>query len=567
MASILPNGKTQFVDQNGKPLVGGSVTFYVPGTTTKKDTWQDQAMTQPNTNPVILDSRGQATIWGSGAYRQVVADQFGAVIWDQVVTDISAAVTTLQSNLAASSGSSLVGFLQAGTGAVARTMQDKMRDVVSAMDFGAKGDGATDDTNAIKAFISFLLLTGRAGHLPSGTYKITSQITIDLSTSSPKGLKLFGDGQQTSILDASTVSASPAILITAKPDAQGAGFYSSFCDFAIRGNIAGTLLQLGPSDNSAALNAVEFRNLWVGNNNTSSSTVGIQVNYVLGSKFDNVVAANNHGGDSWQICAAAFCTWIGGAATWGSNGMRLTYNQSLFGTIAGNLFIGIDFEENVGANIAIDSANAHDNTWIGGTHVYTPGSTYACNATQGQNNQIKHPSINAGSSASFANFFNNKVGMAVYGVFGITWNNGPGNPAFNAYMSASQSPAAGAWTKGAFNSIDFQNGNSYDAATNYRYTCQTPGVHEFSVIVQVTATNASLATHQLALYRNGTALRTCIQNVAAGSNTITLQLVVQCTLSVGDYIEVFVNLAASSGSPTIGGGNASSYFSGALRNI
>lgn len=77
MSSILPNGKTQFIDQNGKPLANGAVTFYSPGTTTKKDTYQDAAMTQPNTNPIILDSRGQATIWGGGSYRQVVADKIG----------------------------------------------------------------------------------------------------------------------------------------------------------------------------------------------------------------------------------------------------------------------------------------------------------------------------------------------------------------------------------------------------------------------------------------------------------------------------------------------------------
>ncbi|WP_156440637.1 hypothetical protein [Burkholderia sp. MSMB1072] len=86
MASILPNGKTQFVDQNGKPLANGTVTFYQVGTTTKKDTWQDPAMTQPNTNPVVLDSRGQATIWGDGSYRQIVNDKFGALIWDQTTS-------------------------------------------------------------------------------------------------------------------------------------------------------------------------------------------------------------------------------------------------------------------------------------------------------------------------------------------------------------------------------------------------------------------------------------------------------------------------------------------------
>jgi hypothetical protein len=85
MASILPNGRVQFIDQNGNPLAGGTVTFYAPGTTTKQDTWQDPAQTEVNTNPVVLDSRGQASIWGVGSYRQIVADKFGSVIWDTVI--------------------------------------------------------------------------------------------------------------------------------------------------------------------------------------------------------------------------------------------------------------------------------------------------------------------------------------------------------------------------------------------------------------------------------------------------------------------------------------------------
>jgi parallel beta-helix repeat protein len=48
--------------------------------------------------------------------------------------------------LAASSGSSLVGFLQSGTGAVPRTVESKERDIVSGNDFGAVGDNSTTDT-------------------------------------------------------------------------------------------------------------------------------------------------------------------------------------------------------------------------------------------------------------------------------------------------------------------------------------------------------------------------------------------------------------------------------------
>jgi hypothetical protein len=82
-ASILPNGKNQFIDINGDPLVGGTVTFYEPNTLVLKSTWQDDAQTILNTNPIVLDSRGQAIIYGYGIYRQRVKDSLGNLIWDE----------------------------------------------------------------------------------------------------------------------------------------------------------------------------------------------------------------------------------------------------------------------------------------------------------------------------------------------------------------------------------------------------------------------------------------------------------------------------------------------------
>jgi len=86
MATILPNGKTQFEDSNGRPLIGGFVFYYQPNTETKIDTWQDIDLTTPNTNPVELDARGQAAIWGNTVYRQVVKDKDGIVVWDEIVS-------------------------------------------------------------------------------------------------------------------------------------------------------------------------------------------------------------------------------------------------------------------------------------------------------------------------------------------------------------------------------------------------------------------------------------------------------------------------------------------------
>lgn len=79
----------------------------------------------------------------------------------------------LREDLAASSGASLVGFLPAGTGAVARTVQDKLREIVSVKDFGAVGDGVTDDRAAIQACEDYLNARGGGTMLlPDGTYII-----------------------------------------------------------------------------------------------------------------------------------------------------------------------------------------------------------------------------------------------------------------------------------------------------------------------------------------------------------------------------------------------------------
>jgi hypothetical protein len=52
----------KFFDNNGKPLVGGLLFTYVVGTSTKLATYKDQAGTV-NTNPIVLDYRGEANVW------------------------------------------------------------------------------------------------------------------------------------------------------------------------------------------------------------------------------------------------------------------------------------------------------------------------------------------------------------------------------------------------------------------------------------------------------------------------------------------------------------------------
>lgn len=93
-ASILPQGYTQYLDSNGKPLSAGKVYNYIPSTTTFKTTWQDAAETIPNTNPVTLDAAGRAKILGDGSYRQIVKDRNGVTIWDAVTSSTGSGSTS-----------------------------------------------------------------------------------------------------------------------------------------------------------------------------------------------------------------------------------------------------------------------------------------------------------------------------------------------------------------------------------------------------------------------------------------------------------------------------------------
>lgn len=89
--SLIPNGKQQYFDANGTPLAGGKVYYYIPYTTTAKNTWQDINLSILNTNPIILDAAGECIAWGAGAYRQQVYDVNNNLIWDQYTYGINPA--------------------------------------------------------------------------------------------------------------------------------------------------------------------------------------------------------------------------------------------------------------------------------------------------------------------------------------------------------------------------------------------------------------------------------------------------------------------------------------------
>jgi hypothetical protein len=98
----------------------------------------------------------------------LVGDDDGASgsLW----TTVKGFITYLRSSV----GAGIVGFLQAGTGAVARTTLAKLRESVSVLDFGAVGDNATNDTVACQKAID----TGKNVLFPVGYTFLVDGLTI-----------------------------------------------------------------------------------------------------------------------------------------------------------------------------------------------------------------------------------------------------------------------------------------------------------------------------------------------------------------------------------------------------
>lgn len=178
-----------FQDRDGQPLDNGYV-------------WLGTSSLNPQTNPVVAYYDSALTIVatqplrtlngfisraGSPAQVYVDAVNFSILVQDRQGTT----VFSVPEGTGISPNASGVVYDPAGTGAVATTVQAKLRESVSAKDFGATGNGATPDNAAIQLALD----TGKSVFLPNGTYLLSAPITINTV-----GQRLYGESSQNTYL-------------------------------------------------------------------------------------------------------------------------------------------------------------------------------------------------------------------------------------------------------------------------------------------------------------------------------------------------------------------------------
>ncbi|MEI6644072.1 MAG: hypothetical protein WCL10_18785 [Novosphingobium sp.] len=168
---LLPNPRQQFFGSDGKPLAGGKVYTYAAGTSTPKATYTDAAGTTPNANPIILNARGEATVFWSGTYKVTLTDSSGATIYTQDnITAPDIGVFADLASTATGKGAALVSYV-APASAVSDTVEGVLDDDVRANSYSQLQSAAdyaaslTDGIASIRARVNL----GAANYTVSST--------------------------------------------------------------------------------------------------------------------------------------------------------------------------------------------------------------------------------------------------------------------------------------------------------------------------------------------------------------------------------------------------------------
>ena len=220
-----------FTDIDGQPLEDGYVwigTANLDPQTNPINVYWDAALTLPAAQPIrTLDgypsnSGTPARLYVNSDYSIRVMNKNGSMVYSapQATERYSAALVAFTGfkgqvgtveDLAGNDGADWIGFEPAGLDAVSRSVQDKLRDAVSVLDFGADPTGLTDTYAEVQAaFDAVAAKGGGTVYFPSGTYLCNTPLVLQY------GVNLIGESRaNTKILKDSTTTKAVTVYASA----------------------------------------------------------------------------------------------------------------------------------------------------------------------------------------------------------------------------------------------------------------------------------------------------------------------------------------------------------------
>jgi len=412
----------QFFDTSGAPLNNGNIyigTANLDAQTNPIPVYWDEALTIPAAQP-IRTLNGYVVRNGTPARIFTNADNFSMTVQTgpaRTIWSVQNATSVNIPDISRPDGSSVVGFIRAEAGAVARTAEDKLREHLSLKDFGAVGDGVADDTAAVNRWFAAVLATGQTGYAPAGTYKCTSPIVFDYVSKQFTGFTLVGDGVQKTLFTSTVttpLAAAFSIVTSGGSIAVPAiGVYAKISQIGFLSSFAGSTMQVGYTDYSDQQNLVRLET-WISNSSDSATANCLEMNssYGCNIQYNGGIGTTIAAGDNLRLRQCSFGEFFvsqGSTADAGGNpvgtatGVRITDGFSY-----GNVFLAPDLEV-LDVAVRIESANAVKNRFIGGTiaSIKTTGVI----ATAGSDNEFWGVNPNLDPAVPFFGGGTNAVGV------------------------------------------------------------------------------------------------------------------------------------------------------------
>lgn len=179
-ATMIPGTDAPFLDTSSGqalPCVGCTISSFAAGTNTPARTYVDSTLTTQNNTVITLDSAGYSPsgIWiGASCYKFLLKSAQGVTLRTQ--DHICDNAIDLRAALAGATGAAQIGYEAAGSSTL-RTVAAKLGEVVSVEDFGATGNGTTNDSAACQAAETYVSALG--GIVQFGPHTYVCNFLID----------------------------------------------------------------------------------------------------------------------------------------------------------------------------------------------------------------------------------------------------------------------------------------------------------------------------------------------------------------------------------------------------
>lgn len=201
-----------FQDRDGQPLDNGYVWIGVPNLSPQVNpvnVYFDEALTQPAAQP-LRTINGYISNAGTPAQIYIDGVNFSILVQDSN----GAMVYNFPEGTGIGPDACGVTYNPPFTGAVSYPVCQKLAQTVSVKDFGAVGDGVTDDYDAINAAWLYCYPIGANLYFPAGTYLVVTENFPFRNTQLPvtslldcNNMTIFGDGPSTILKTTSVLGA------------------------------------------------------------------------------------------------------------------------------------------------------------------------------------------------------------------------------------------------------------------------------------------------------------------------------------------------------------------------